>query len=65
MPNWSRAKAGNVAQAYTMELLATEVDWSHIMIKANDTKIWFINGGDPSVDQATIAEYRGSILDRH
>jgi hypothetical protein len=36
----------NVAQAYTMELLATEVDWSHIMIKANDTKIWFINGGE-------------------
>jgi pimeloyl-ACP methyl ester carboxylesterase/DNA-binding CsgD family transcriptional regulator len=52
-------KTTNVAQAYTMELLATEVDWSHIMIKANDTKIWFINGGeDPSVDQATIAEYR-------
>jgi hypothetical protein len=49
-----------------MELLATEVDWSHIMIKANDTKIWFINGGEgPPVDQATIAEYREVYPDRH
>ena len=52
-------KTTNVAQAYTMELLATEADWSQILIKAEGTKTWFLNGGeDPSVDQATIAEYR-------
>ena len=52
-------KDTNVAQAYTMEIIETESDWSHLMLNCTDTKIRFINGGqDPAVDVATIAEYR-------
>lgn len=54
-------KNTNVAQAYAMELLKTESDWSEIMIAAKDTKTWFISGAeDPAADIATIAEYRES-----
>lgn len=53
------SKAGNVAQAFAMELLQTEADWSDLIIAARDTPTWFVNGlEDPSLDVATIAEYR-------
>lgn len=52
-------EGANVAQAYAMEVLETEADWSGLMMKCRATKTWFINGGqDPSMDVATIAEYR-------
>jgi len=52
-------KNTNVAQAYAMELLQTESDWSEIMMAAQETKTWFISGAeDPAADMATIAEYR-------
>ncbi len=52
-------KDTNVAQAYAMEILETEADWSGLLLKCQDKKIWFINGAqDPSMDVATIAEYR-------
>lgn len=52
-------KDTNAAQAYTMELLQTETDWSDLMFKCRGTKTWFVNGGqDPAVDIATISEYR-------
>ncbi len=52
-------KETNVAQAYAMEILETEADWSELMLKCRNKKIWFINGAqDPSMDVATIAEYR-------
>ena len=42
-----------------MEILETEADWSDLILKCKDTKMWFINGTeDPSMDVATIAEYR-------
>lgn len=52
-------KGTNVAQAYAMEILATESDWSDMMVQCKDTEMCFINGAqDPSMDVATIAEYR-------
>lgn len=49
----------NIAQAYTMELLAAEQDWSHLMIAAKHTPTWFVNGlDDPSLDATSIAQYR-------
>ncbi len=52
-------KDTNVAQAYAMEILETEADWSELLLECQDKKIWFINGAqDPSMDVATIAEYR-------
>ncbi|MGB7316389.1 MAG: LuxR C-terminal-related transcriptional regulator [Planktotalea sp.] len=52
-------KSNDVAQTYAHEVLATEADWSHLMLKCKDTKTWFVNGGqDPATDIATIAEYR-------
>ncbi len=53
------SKTANVAQAYTMEILQTESDWSEIIVAARETPIRFVNGiEDPSLDMATIAEYR-------
>lgn len=52
-------KTTDVAQAYTHEILATEADWSELMLKCAKTKMWFVNGGqDPATDIATIAQYR-------
>ncbi len=52
-------KDTNISQAYAMELLATERDWTDILLAAKGTPTWFVNGGeDPSSDMATIAEYR-------
>ncbi len=49
----------NIAQAYAMELLQAEVDCSPLMIGAKATPTWFVNGlDDPSLDAASIAEYR-------
>ena len=49
----------DAAQAFAMETLATEADWSDRMHAAKDTPIWAINGAqDPAVDMSTIAEYR-------
>ncbi len=51
--------ATDVAQAYAMEILATEADWSHLLRECASIKTWFINGAeDPATDIATIAEYR-------
>lgn len=52
-------KTTDVSQAFAMELMATEADWSDLLIDAKATKIWFVNGvQDPSTDIATISEYR-------
>lgn len=52
-------KDTDVSQAYAMELLETEADWSHLIIRAKNVPTSFINGNDdPSTDVATIAEYR-------
>ncbi len=52
-------RSTDVSQAYATELLATETDWSDLIIQAKATKIWFVNGAeDPSTDIATISEYR-------
>lgn len=49
----------NIAQAYTMELLESEKDWSHLMLQAKATPTWFVNGlDDPALDAASIADYR-------
>lgn len=54
-------KTTDVVQAYTHEILATEADWSDLMLKCAETKMWFVNGGqDPATDIATISEYRGT-----
>ncbi|MEP5153006.1 helix-turn-helix transcriptional regulator, partial [Planktotalea sp.] len=53
-----REKIG-AEQAYTQEILATEADWSDLMLNCKETKMWFVNGAqDPATDIATIAEYR-------
>lgn len=50
-----------VAQAYTMELMTSEADWSDLVIAARDTPTWFVNGlEDPAYDVGTIADYRES-----
>lgn len=52
-------KDTNVAQAYAMEILETEADWSELLLSCKGAKTQFINGAqDPSMDVATIAEYR-------
>lgn len=52
-------KTTNVSQAYAMEVLASEADWSDLMHQAKVTKTWFVIGAeDPSTDIATISEYR-------
>ena len=52
-------KTTSAAQAYAMEVLKTESDWSEIMFKTREIPTWFMNGlEDPSLDMATIAEYR-------
>lgn len=52
-------KTTNVSQAYAMELLQTEADWSARLFRVRETPCWFVNGGDdPIVDVANIAEYR-------
>jgi len=49
----------NAAQAYAMEVLASEADWTDLIVKARETKTYFINGAeDPATDIATISEYR-------
>ena len=49
----------DVTQAYTMEILQTESQWSHLLKQCEAIKTWFINGAeDPATDIATIAEYR-------
>lgn len=54
-------KTTDVSQAYAMEVLASETDWSSILIKAKATKTWFVIGAeDPATDIATISEYRDS-----
>ncbi|WP_186766388.1 hypothetical protein [Falsiphaeobacter marinintestinus] len=46
-----------MAQAYAMEILATEAQWSHVPIKCAGIKTWFVDGAeDPATDVATIAE---------
>ncbi len=53
------SKTTNIAQAYAMELLASETDWSATILAARDTPTWFVNGlEDPTFDAATIADYR-------
>jgi pimeloyl-ACP methyl ester carboxylesterase len=48
----------DAAQAYTMEVLATETDWTDLMAAARDVPTWFINGAqDPTTDLDTIAAY--------
>lgn len=52
-------KETNVARAYAMEILKTEADWSELLLNCEGVKTWFVNGAqDPSMDVATIAEYR-------
>ncbi len=52
-------RARDIEKAYTHEILATEADWSDLMMACAQTKMWFVNGGqDPATDIATIAEYR-------
>ena len=52
-------KTTDVSQAYAHEILATEADWTDLMKACEQTKTWFVNGGqDPATDIATIAEYR-------
>lgn len=47
------------AQAYTMELLASEAPWDHLLIQAKDIPIRFINAAqDPAIDVATVAQFR-------
>ncbi|MGJ8610854.1 MAG: LuxR C-terminal-related transcriptional regulator, partial [Octadecabacter sp.] len=49
----------DVSQAFAMELMETEADWSDLMIRAKATKTWFVNGTeDPATDIATISEFR-------
>jgi len=49
----------DASQAYTMEMLACEADWSERIIAAKATPTSFINGiEDPTMDVATIALYR-------
>jgi len=53
------SKTTNMSRAYVMEALESEIDWTHIILLAKDTRTWFVNGGeDPAMDIATIAEYR-------
>ncbi len=52
-------KDTNVAQAPSMEILATDADWSDLILQCRGTKMYLVNGAqDPSMDVATIAEYR-------
>ena len=52
-------KTTDVSGAYTMEILATESPWSHLMNDCAGIPTWFVNGGeDPATDIATITEYR-------
>lgn len=49
----------DVAQAYAMEILSTEADWSILLMQCAGIKMWFVNGAeDPATDIATIAAYR-------
>lgn len=49
----------HIAQAYSMELLESEKDWSHLMVQAKETPTWFVNGlEDPSIDATSIAAFR-------
>lgn len=49
----------DVTQAYTMEILQTESQWTHLLERCAVIKTWFVNGAeDPATDIATIAEYR-------
>ncbi|EFL89935.1 LuxR C-terminal-related transcriptional regulator [Ahrensia sp. R2A130] len=51
----------SIAQAYAMELLQTEADWSQLMIDANATPICSFNGAeDPAEDVSVVAAYRES-----
>ncbi len=48
-----------MAQAYAMEILEPEAQWSHVLIQCAGIKTWFVNGAeDPATDVATIAEKR-------
>ena len=52
-------KDTDVAQAYAMEILQTESQWSHLLAQCEGIKTWFINGAeDPATDVATISDYR-------
>ncbi len=49
----------DVSQAYAMEILQTESQWSHLLDQCEGIKTWFMNGAeDPATDVATIADYR-------
>lgn len=53
------SKTADISQAYTMEVIASEQDWSERIIAAKKTPTWFVNGiEDPSMDLSTIALYR-------
>ncbi len=53
------SKTSNVAQFFAMGILQTERDWSDLILDAKATPTWFVNGiEDPTLDMATIAEYR-------
>ena len=50
------------AQAYAMEMLASESSWADTLRATKNTKTWFMNGAeDPAMDIATIAEYRDAF----
>lgn len=49
----------DAAQAYAMEVLTTETDWSDRMLAAKDVPIWSVNGNeDPALSMSTIEEYK-------
>jgi pimeloyl-ACP methyl ester carboxylesterase/DNA-binding CsgD family transcriptional regulator len=55
------SKTTDVSQAFTMEICATESDWSAKMHAIRDVKTWFINGAeDPSCHVEMIADYRAA-----
>lgn len=52
-------KNADASQAYSMEILASEADWSERIRAAKEVPIWSINGAeDPALDISVIAEYR-------
>lgn len=53
------SKTTNAAQAYVMEIRATEAPWDHLVHATKTIPTWFVIGAeDPATDVATIAAYR-------
>jgi DNA-binding CsgD family transcriptional regulator/pimeloyl-ACP methyl ester carboxylesterase len=53
------SKTTNAAQAYAMEIRATEAPWDHLVHATKTIRTWFVIGAeDPATDIATIAAYR-------